>query len=307
MQKNKIIIKKSHAKLNLFLKVMSKRKDGFHNIFSNFYKIDLCDELRFKPSNKLTVKCNIDLGIPENENIVYKSAVALNEFTNQNNTVAIEIEKNIPVGAGLGGGSSNAATTLLTLNEMWNLNLKFDDLHSIAEDLGSDVPFFLYDEPSAIVFGKGEYLLPMDYEDITLDFKNFYYLLVNPKIFISTAKAYSLLQRKYDVQLKGLEEPDNFDFKEMFDYVALKNCLECSAKEEDLYFNNDFEEIIIQQHPELSELQAELMKLSDDRMAMTGSGSAFFALFKTLKKVEKAQEIIKSKFNMETFIGKLMK
>jgi len=307
LQKNEIIKKKSPAKLNLYLKVLSKRKDGFHNIFTQMYRIELCDFLTFSPSKKLTVKCNVDLKISEKENIVYKAAVALNKFTNQNNTVNIEIEKNIPVGAGLGGGSSNAATTLLTLNELWNLNLDFEDLLKIGKNLGSDVAFFLYEKPAIIEFGRGGIIIPMEKRDVTFEFKNYYYLLVNPKINISTAAAYSMLKRSFNPIFKELENPESEELWDIFDFVMRVIIIENATKGEDLFFANDFEDVICKYYPELEELLMELLELSDHKAMMTGSGSAFFALFKTKKEANEAAKIIKSKFDMETFIGKMLK
>jgi len=307
LQKNEIVKKMSPAKLNLYLKVLSKRNDGFHNIFTQLYRIDLCDELYFKPSKKLTVNCNVDLGIPEEENIVYKAAMALNKFTNKKNTVEIEIIKNIPPSSGLGGGSSNAATTLLTLNELWELNLELEDLLDIAEKLGSDVPFFVYEKPVAIAFGKGELVVPMEKTDITLEFKNYYYLLVNPKINIKTSKAYSLLKKSFNPILEELENPDFENFGDAFDFIAKVLYVENVAKGEDLFFTNDFEDVVCKINPKLLDLLDELLKLSDHKAAMTGSGSSFYALFRTKKEAIESEKIIKSKFGMETFIGKLLR
>jgi 4-diphosphocytidyl-2-C-methyl-D-erythritol kinase len=270
-------------------------------------RIDLCDFLTFSPSKKLTVKCNVDLGISEKENIVYKAAVALNEFTNQNNTVEIEIEKNIPTGAGLGGGSSNAATTLLTLNELWGLDLDFEDLLKIGKNLGSDIAFFLYEKPAVIEFGRGDLIIPMEKRNTTFEFKNYYYLLVNPEVKISTKHAYSLFKKDFSPILGELENPESEEeLWDIFDFVMRVLCTESIASGEDLFFANDFEDIVCKIHPILNELLEELLELSDHRAAMTGSGSSFYALFKTKKEAKEAEKIIKSKFNMDTFIGKLL-
>ena len=305
IQKNQILKKTSYAKINLFLKILSKRQDGFHNILSLFQKIDLCDYLYFKPSSKLEVQCNVDLGISDSENIVYKSAVALNEFTNQNNTVRIEIEKNIPTQAGLGGGSSNAATTLLTLNELWNLNLEFDDLLRIAMELGSDVPFFIHDAPYAMVAGKGNIVLPLENSD------DFYYLLVCPKVNVSTANAYSLLCKEYDEKYAELET-----FASTGDIANRIYCLDLlkniftevafAARDNgiNIFLQNDFEEVIFRLHPELLLLKKELMLLSDDVVIMTGSGSAFFAIFDNLSEAQNAQKKLQGNLEYQSFIVK---
>ena len=293
IQKNQILKKISYAKINLFLKVLNKRDDGFHNIFSLFHKIDLCDYLYFKQNNdfhsyskNITVNCNVDLGIAEEQNIVYKTAAALNKFTNQNNTVIIEIDKKIPAGAGLGGGSSNAATTLLALNEFWNLKLEFNDLLCIAADLGSDVPFFLYEKP-AIVEGRGEIITPIDFDC------NCFYLLVFPNIHIDTKYAYSALNKNNYVN----QEKINIFAKS--DFTNEKKIINKQFSIEDIsnYLYNDFEEVIFSENPELLLVKENLMDLSNKKALMTGSGSTIFAIFDNMDEAKIAEQKFNSNLN----------
>jgi 4-diphosphocytidyl-2-C-methyl-D-erythritol kinase len=310
IQKNQIL-KASYAKINLFLKVLSKRKDGFHNICSMIHKIDLCDYLSFEPSSQLVVECDVDLGIEQTQNIVYKAAVALNEVSGENNAVHIKIEKNIPVGAGLGGGSSNAATTLLTLNELWDLNLEFDILENIASVLGSDVPFFLHDVSQALVIGKGDIVIPYHEKSF---YEDLYYLLVHPNININTAKAYSLLNRDFDERFKDItirgSKWDMACYMGELNYMQILSIKDDPRNKKNMFYRNDFEEVILYENPELLFLQYELKPLATDKKtSMTGSGSAFFSLFDDLERAQAAEKKIQKHFsdkNYKTFVGQLI-
>ena len=133
---------KSPAKINLYLNIISKLDNGYHEIESAFQIVDLCDVIKFYP-NSDGIRINSNEDIKLEENIIFKAAHSLNSFTNQNNSVQIELDKKIPLGAGLGGGSSNAASTLIALNKIWDLNLKQSELMRLGKNLGSDVPFFI--------------------------------------------------------------------------------------------------------------------------------------------------------------------
>jgi 4-diphosphocytidyl-2-C-methyl-D-erythritol kinase len=135
----------SYAKLNLYLEVLNKRKDGFHNIRTIFERISLCDKifLKSRPDGKIRIT-SPSKEIPKDKtNLAFKSAKILKSALNIKEGVEIKIIKNIPVSAGLGGGSSNAAATLLGLNKLWGLNLSKKRLVSFAKEIGSDVPFFI--------------------------------------------------------------------------------------------------------------------------------------------------------------------
>ena len=138
---------KSFAKINLLLKVLNKKTDNYHNIFSLIHKIELHDIISIDSSTTTQIECIPDLNIPLQENIVFKTIDALNKHLSKHLTAKITINKRIPIGAGLGGGSSNAATTLILMNRFFKLNLSKLTLHQIASQIGSDVPLFLYDYP----------------------------------------------------------------------------------------------------------------------------------------------------------------
>ncbi len=133
---------KAPAKINWFLNILGMREDGFHEIQSLMQKITLYDELAFSPSDSL--KLTTDVPVVLEQNLVYRAAMLLKETYGVSEGASIHLDKKIPMGAGLGGGSSDAASALVGLNELWSLGLSLNELSEIAGSIGSDVPFFLY-------------------------------------------------------------------------------------------------------------------------------------------------------------------
>ncbi len=256
----------SNAKINICLQILNKRTDNFHNINSLFYNIPLCDKIIISEHNSLELACNVDLGINQEKNLVYKAAQELLKKIHKPYTAKIQLIKNIPSGAGLGGGSSNAATALLGLNEFWNTGLNQNELLEIAAKLGSDVPFFIYNSP-AIVSGRGEIIELIDFK------LNYYCLIVFPNIYINTSNAYSLLKRE----------------QSKFEIVDIKAQLKKRNGIKNILIN-DFENVIFENHPEMQIIKNKLMYLSNGLALMSGSGSSFFALFETESSLQKAQE-----------------
>lgn len=173
----------SPAKLNLFLHIVGRRENGYHELQSIFQLIDLCDWFEFTLTEKDTIEIH---GLDEvglQDNLIYKAACLLQKHKKVPKGMHIKLEKNIPMGAGLGGGSSNAATTLLTLNHLWQCNLTQQQLSEYALQLGADVPFFILGQ-NAWVEGVGEYLTA-----ISLPQKQ--YILLKPDCFISTQHLFS--------------------------------------------------------------------------------------------------------------------
>ena len=154
----------SYAKLNLYLEVLDKRKDRYHNIKSLFERIDLCDKIILKshPHKKIKVVCNAP-GIPKDssKNLAYRSARLLQRSLNIDKGAYIKIIKRIPVAAGLGGGSSNAAAVLVGLNKLWRLNLSQKRLLVFAKEIGCDVPFFIYNTSFAEARSRGDIIKPL--------------------------------------------------------------------------------------------------------------------------------------------------
>ncbi|TWT62190.1 4-(cytidine 5'-diphospho)-2-C-methyl-D-erythritol kinase [Rubinisphaera italica] len=188
------LVLQAPAKLNLFLKILGKRSDGFHEIETLMQTLDLHDTLRFLSSSSGKVSLQIDHVSPwqaarevlptDQRNLIVRAALLLKERTNCQAGVEILLRKRIPSQAGLGGGSSDAATTLLALNKLWKLELSPSELILMAAELGSDIPFFVTRQSMAIGYGRGEQLQAVSGKPIS-------YVLVKPDSGLSTAEVYS--------------------------------------------------------------------------------------------------------------------
>ena len=259
---------KAYAKINLSLKVLNKRDDGFHNLDMLMINISLFDILYFKKAKDIKVSMNKDVCEME-DNIVYKTAFLLKNKYNVNDGIDIYIKKNIPDGGGLGGGSSDAATTLLVLNEMWNLNLSIEELSDIAAGLGSDISFFLY-KHIARVKSKGEIVETLDKrldEDIAL---------IIPDVKCNTKKVFQ--NHVIEENDKSIDELINNLDGDYYKYIF--NDLEDTSKK-------------VYEEYKLDEIKENTYKIGFDAVLMSGSGSTVFALskqafkqkIKTLKKL----------------------
>jgi 4-diphosphocytidyl-2-C-methyl-D-erythritol kinase len=252
---------KAHAKINIGLEVLNKRTDGFHNINSILTKICLYDEIIISDNTEISVSCFPDINIPVEKNIAYKAALTIKNFYCINNKGAkIEIIKNIPLGAGLGGGSSDAAAIIKGLIQHWNIETGFGDFDSLSILLGSDVPYFL-NEGTALATGRGDEL---KYFKFSLPY---WLLIIYPNIEISTQWAYQSLNRninsiyptsdlKYYL-LKSLDEPE-----------ILKK-----------YFRNDFETIVFNKYPQLKLIKDSLYNQNAIFASLSGSGSSVYGFF----------------------------
>ncbi len=262
---------KAPAKINWFLKVLGLRSDGYHEIRSLIQKISLYDVLAFEPSKDLTLIT--DLQIPVEQNLVYKAAVLLKKKCGINVGAEIRLNKNIPVAAGLGGGSSDAALTLVGLNELWSLRLSTGDLCEFAEQLGSDVPFFLHG-PLAFVEGRGEKVTACK------AIKPINILLVKPPITVSTRWAYK--------NLKLTKRTDKVDNIELFIHAIGKVKLHRNSS-----IQNDLESITIKNFPVIADIKDELLRKGAILSMMSGSGPAVFGVFGSAREAEKASKVFK--------------
>ncbi|OGW55819.1 MAG: 4-(cytidine 5'-diphospho)-2-C-methyl-D-erythritol kinase, partial [Nitrospirae bacterium RIFCSPHIGHO2_02_FULL_42_12] len=175
---------KTPAKINLFLHVKGKRSDGYHDIITVFQMIDLWDQIVLKRSQNLDVICS-NPEIPSGqENLIYKAMLKIKEHSGYKHGAKITLIKDIPVAAGLGGGSSDASATLFGLNILWGLGYDNERLKSFGRELGSDIPFFL-NGPAAIGYSRGDELIPL------ANNTDYWFLITNPGIPVSTAWAYS--------------------------------------------------------------------------------------------------------------------
>lgn len=194
----------SYAKFNLYLEVLNRRKDGFHNIRTVFERVSLCDKIliRSRPDGKIRI-ISTSKEIPKDKtNLAFKSAAILKRAFNIRQGADIKIIKHIPVSAGLGGGSSNAAAVLSGLNKIWDLNLSNKRLLYFARQIGSDVPFFICNKPFAYAFSRGDRLKPLD----NIKVKRLWHILVLPRLKVSTPfiyKKWDMLRNFKLTRLKG--------------------------------------------------------------------------------------------------------
>lgn len=241
----------SLAKINLDLRVLYKRPDGFHELRTVFQTISLADKIgiRYTPggTTDLTITGNIE--IPDN--LILRAAEAIFQLTKAKGSVAFALDKKIPMGGGLGGGSSNAAAVLLALPVLLGKHVKPAKLHEIAAELGSDVPFFLYGG-TALGLGRGTELFPLADAPATRG------LLVATGVHVTTADAYRALQREKG----GVAQGGYFDPAEWATAGI-----------------NDFERAVYAQHPPLERIARRLKRAGAVTVRMSGSGSSIFSVF----------------------------
>jgi len=236
------------AKLNLFLHVVGRRADGYHLLQTVFRLIDLCDWLEFSARADAEVRlARAVAGVPESEDLTVRAARALQQATGCRSGATITLEKHIPLGGGLGGGSSDAATTLLALNELWGTRVPREELARLALPLGADVPFFLGGR-NAFAEGAGERLTP-------LDLAPSWYLVLMPQVSVSTREIFAA------TELTRTTKP-----------------LTISAFFAGLG-HNDLEPVVRARHPEVAQALDWLASFGEARMS--GSGSSVFAAFAT--------------------------
>lgn len=256
-------VENAHAKINLGLEIARRRADGFHEIYSVFQTLDLHDRLVFEPIewNKTKILCNEPELPTGKENLVFQAVEVLRQATGVVQGVQVFIEKRIPFGAGLGGGSSDAAATLLGLNRAWSLNLSQTQLQFLSSALGSDVPFFLK-RGTAVATGRGERLL---YCSWGIDV---YYLLVYPGFKISTRWAYQNLgfilteESKYIKFLSSIKEDSRISPSKLFG--CMKNAFLPSVKS--IY-------------PEVVGILGAMESSGAVVCSMSGSGSTLYGIF----------------------------
>jgi len=256
------------AKINWFLAVLDKREDGYHNIISPMQCVDLFDSLSFEEAEEIHLLS--DLNIPAEGNLAYKAAVLLKRASSYKFGARIELKKNIPVAAGLGGGSSDAAFTLMGLNRLWGLNYDKRALMRLAAEVGSDVPFFLAG-PLALVEGRGEKVTELKAEGSMV------VLLIKPDVSVSTAWAYNLFKTRLTKKV--------VDIKLFCQALERKNFVFLR----DTVFN-DLEDVVVAKYPEVGEIKRILAQNGALFSLMSGSGSTVFGVFTTVEEADKASK-----------------
>ena len=259
----------SYSKINLGLKVLNKRSDGFHNINSIFIQTDFSDKLFFEKSNFFQLSCDNNKVPTDITNTIAKAYQILNQEFKFKSHYKIHLNKNIPIGAGLGGGSSNAACTLVSLTNLLNLNISSKSLYKIALNIGSDVPFFL-NGGIKFVEGRGEIIKSFKNSDL---FQNLYILLVCPKFSISTKWAYENLKLKKALKSNNKEHK----FSPLDDRVNWK------------LFKNDFELIIKEAYPEIMNIKDIMINNGALYSSLSGTGSTVFGIYNEEKFILKTQ------------------
>lgn len=254
-----------NAKINIGLDILRKRKDGFHDIESVFYPIQLKDVLEIvesENSNNSFEQTGVKVNSKKGDNLCEKALKSLKEKYDFPAT-KMHLHKVIPMGAGLGGGSSNASFVLKAANELYNLSLDNEQLETIAAQLGSDCPFFIENTPM-IAKGRGEIL-----SKLNLSLKEYFLVLVHPAIHISTPKAYSMISPSTPEQ------------------TLLDRISQPIEKWKDI-IKNDFEAPLFKEFPQLKLIKEKLYESGAIYAAMTGSGSALYGIFRD--KVDLANE-----------------
>lgn len=245
-----------NAKINLGLNVVCKRPDGYHNIETVFYPIPVKDALEIVEAEKLSfTQTGIQVDAPMEKNLVIK---ALNLLKTQYEIPPLEIHllKAIPFGAGLGGGSADAAFMLKLANDFCKLDIHADELEKLAVSIGADCPFFIRNTP-VFATGTGNIFEPID-----LSLKGYHFCLIKPDVAVSTPEAYSLVSPAVPV-------------------ISLKEIVNRPVAEWKHLMVNDFEKSVFTKYPVIGEIKDELYKAGAVYASMSGSGSSVFGLFET--------------------------
>ena len=261
---------RSPAKLNLRLEILRKREDGYHELRTIFQKISLYDKLHFSLRRDRGISIKVDPSglLTDKKNLVYRAAESILKKSGYRGGVEIEIEKRIPLGAGLGGGSSNAATTLKALNELLRRGLSEKELMALGLTIGADVPFFFI-EGSAIGTGIGEKLKKIELPTV-------WYILIYPGFEVSSRWAYQnfvLTKKRFHFKFQEF-----FNTPEMISRILL----------------NNLEEVVAGEYPQIGLMKNILSSCGALGVLMTGSGPTVFGVFPTKEEATKAYRKVRS-------------
>ncbi len=265
---------KTPCKINLGLKVIRKRNDGYHDIETIFYPINLYDKLTIELSNSFSFDTNNSLIKSEKNNSILTAVKLLEDKTGSKFLVNIYLEKNIPIGAGLGGGSSDGAIALIGLNNLFNLGITKGELQKIALEIGSDTPFFINPQV-CFAESRGEVFKPFKIKI------NYPILIVNPGIHVSTKWVYESLSLQSDSNI-------HLNYKSLFsmNWNDIRN-----------HLTNDFEIAVFAKYPEIKSIKENLYESGAMFSLMTGSGSTVYGIFPDVVSAKNA----KSKFPKNYF------
>lgn len=257
------------AKLNLFLHIIGRRPDGYHELETAFQFLDHGDNIDIKVTNNEDINLLTPInGVANDDNLIVKAAKALQREANVQQGAQIKIDKRLPMGGGLGGGSSDAATVLVALNYMWQAQLSLQELANIGLTLGADVPVFVHGF-AAFAKGVGEQLTPLTPE-------TYYYLVSKPNVSISTQAVFTSPDLTRNTPPLKLDQLD------------IKNC------------HNDCQKLVIKQYPEVANLLAWLVEYAPSQM--TGTGACIFSRFETKEQAERIQKMLPEQIS--SFVAK---
>ncbi|MBI3951975.1 MAG: 4-(cytidine 5'-diphospho)-2-C-methyl-D-erythritol kinase [Acidobacteria bacterium] len=273
---------RAYAKINWTLEVLGRRTDGYHEVRTVLQTVALHDLLRFERTDEcIEITCDNPSVPVDEQNLVYRAAARLRQVKDVRAGVRAHIAKRIPVAGGLGGGSSNAAVALLTLQKLWKVPLSPKELIALGATIGSDVPFFFYGG-TAIGLGRGSEVYPLrDYGAQDL-------LLVTPHIQVSTGEAYAAVSQQLQLTSRGL--PGNIPdccaavFRA---YGPLTKKVDAFAWHEEA--GNDLEAVIVTKYLEMGRIIERLRQLGAKAVRMSGSGSTVFAAFESREAIERAE------------------
>lgn len=280
---------KAYAKINLYLKVLSKRTDGYHNISSLMQEISLFDEIVLQKISKgIKIFCTHP-GVPKDrQNLVYKATQLMKEIACKKQVatsgIKITIKKRIPVEAGLGGGSSDAATVIKGLNKLWHLNLSSAQLVKIGAKIGSDVPFFIRGGTTEVK-GRGNEIVPLP----TLPSR--WVILVKPARQVSTKWAYKNLKLKLTNRKKNINIVYYKLSKKRIPFIQT-------------LAENTLEEVVFKKFPIIAQIKGALLGMDLALVLMSGSGSCVFGLAQTKPELSRIKEVLPKKEKYWLWVGK---
>lgn len=274
------------AKINLVLRILDRRSDGYHNLWSLMQTVRLEDALSIsinQHGSTITLRCDDASLKTDASNLVYRAAVAVLEQAGHAIGIDITLTKRIPMGAGLGGGSSDAASTIMGLNRLLNLGWSKKKMAEVGQALGSDVPFFLY-APTAIIEGRGEKVTPIHIEGTR------WIVLVNPGFPVETRWAYQQLSagRTGVVPVSST-------------HAALGAACPLTWGEVVKQTENDFEAPVFNAHPTLRDIQQQLVRTGAEAALLSGSGATVFGVFRDQVDAHRAQASFASEPRFKTF------
>lgn len=293
----KSLVISSPAKLNLFLDILNKRADGYHDLLTLFERISLCDTIRLTKlqSDEVVVSSSDPLLPSDHRNIAFQAAELIRLSQGITHGVKIEIQKNIPMGGGLGGGSSNAACVLAGLNKLFGLKLSKKTLFSYANRLGSDVAFFVLGKPFALGRGKGGDLASLRApKNVQL-----WHILFIPPVQVATKEVYNLWDKEKMNAQKAQEGRKILALtKKVPDVNILLSCLQknkLSLLNRHIY--NRLSETVMKSYTSVSDLKSDLLKSGLKYVHMSGSGSTLFTIFKKEKEARKILGALQGRFS----------